>query len=64
MKRRYKFLIFVVAWWLAAFTILPAIGFGLSLVTKSSAVGALEGLTLIAFLIGSLVWVVWPKNSN
>jgi hypothetical protein len=65
MKRRYKLPILLVGWWFAGIFVVPQINWPMPPSGQSPVLGVLKALLLIAGMIGSVIWVIWPpKNSN
>jgi hypothetical protein len=63
LKRRYKFLIWLaIIWALAIFPIWILVPD--PHIASHNVEGALVGIAFVATLIGGLIWVVWPNNSN
>ncbi len=62
MKRRYKFVLFGLALWLAG-TSSVWLKVSASGLAARDATGFLEALLLVVLVVGGLVWVLWTPAS-
>ena len=62
MKRRYKFPILLAGWWFTGLFLIPEINWPMPPNGAAPIWGVLKALALIACMIGSLIWVIWPSK--
>jgi hypothetical protein len=64
VKRRYKLPILLAGWWFSGVFLIPWIGWSMPIVPRPQWIGVVEALILLACMIGSLVWLVWPPEKS